>query len=267
MNEGFEDFDLGGRSVVVSGAASDMGAAIARSLAAAGAKVLLGDVDEARLARAVEGAGGAPGQVLAMRTDVTRRAEVEALVERAASEFGGIDVMANIAGVIHDSLVLDTEEADLDRVLAVNLKGVYLGCQAAARRMSEQGRGSIINMASLAAFAALPELSCYAVSKAGVMALTRVLAAEVGPRGVRVNAIAPGFVEGGMTARKVQRADGSVDEEALEAVRAGVRKRNPLRMTGEPRDIANAVLFLASDASRYITGQVLHANGGSYMPA
>ena len=127
MNEGFEDFDLSGRCAVVAGAASDMGAAIARSLAAAGARVLLGDVDETRLARAAEGAGGADAQVLAMRTDVTRRSEVEALVERAVSEFGGIDVMANIAGVIHDSPVVETEEADLDRVLAVNLKGVYLG--------------------------------------------------------------------------------------------------------------------------------------------
>lgn len=173
--------------------------------------------------------------------------------------------MVNLAGIIHDATVADTREADLDRVLAVNLKGVFFGCQAAVAAMTDGRGGSIVNMASLAGFRPMPELGCYAMSKAGVVALTKVLAGEVGPRGIRVNAIAPGFVEGGMTNRRARRADGSVDEELLEATRKQVR-RNPLRKTGVPDDIASIALFLASDASRYMTGQVLHANGGSYMP-
>jgi 3-oxoacyl-[acyl-carrier protein] reductase len=132
--------------------------------------------------------------------------------------------------------------------------------------MGDQGSGSIVNMASSAGFTPIPQLSSYSISKAGVVALTKVLAAEVGPRGIRVNAIAPGFVEGGMTTRHARRPDGSVDEEKMEVERARARKRNPLRTTGRPEDIANTTLFLASDASRYLTGQVLHPNGGTYMP-
>jgi 3-oxoacyl-[acyl-carrier protein] reductase len=204
--------------------------------------------------------------VLSLRTNVTRRADLDALVQRAVRTFGRIDVMANIAGIIHDAPVVETDEADLDRVLAVNLKGVYFGCQAAVSAMGDQGSGSIVNMASSAGFTPIPQLSSYSISKAGVVALTKVLAAEVGPRGIRVNAIAPGFVEGGMTTRHARRPDGSVDEEKMEVERARARKRNPLRTTGRPEDIANTTLFLASDASRYLTGQVLHPNGGTYMP-
>jgi 3-oxoacyl-[acyl-carrier protein] reductase len=266
VNEKSEAFDLSGRTAVVAGAASDIGGAIALRLAEAGANVVLGDIDEARLeatgARLAEAGAG----FSSMRTDVTRRSDVEALVGSAVQAFGRIDVMANIAGIIHDSPVVETDEADLDRVLAVNLKGVYFGCQVAVAAMLERGSGSIVNMASLAAFAPIPELSCYSISKAGVVSLTKVLAAEVGPRGIRVNAIAPGFVEGGMTTRHVRRPDGSVDEEELEAERARARARSPLRTTGQPEDIAHTALFLASDASRYLTGQVLHPNGGGYMP-
>ena len=121
-------------------------------------------------------------------------------------------------------------------------------------------------MASIAGLAPFPELSCYSISKAGIIALTKVLATEVGSSGIRVNAIAPGFVEGGMTARFSRRPDGTVDDEKMEAERVRWRRYSPLRMTGQPEDIANAALFLASDASRYLTGQVLHPNGGAFMP-
>jgi len=206
-------------------------------------------------------------QATCLRADVTRPADLDALVARAVEQTGRVDVMVNLAGIIHDARVVDTMEADLDRVLAVNLKGVYFGCQAAVRAMLAQGTpgGSIVNMASSAAFTALPMLSGYAISKAGVVALTRVLAAEVGGQGIRVNAVAPGYVEGGMATRHVRGADGRVDEDAMEAIRERVRRHNPLHTTGQPEDVANAVLFLASDASRYLTGQVLHANGGAYM--
>ena len=174
--------------------------------------------------------------------------------------------MANLAGVIHDANVVDTSEEALDRILAVNLKGIWFGCQAAARAMAASGGGSIVNMASSAAFTAMPELAAYSASKAAVVSLTRVLAAEVGPSGIRVNAIAPGFVEGGMTTRRARREDGRVDEALLAADRERARRRMPLRTTGTPDDIAHAAIFLASDASRYLTGQVLHPNGGAYMP-
>jgi len=265
MQDTLTTFELSGRTAVVSGAASDIGAAIALRFAGAGANVVLGDVDEDRMAAVVDRFGEARDRVRPLRTDVTRRSEVEALVELATRDFGGLDVMVNLAGVIHDARVVDTREADLDRVLAVNLKGVFFGCQAAIAAMTAAGSGSIVNMASLAGFKPMPELACYAISKAGVVALTKVLATEVGPSAIRVNAIAPGFVEGGMTTRRARLADGSIDEEKLAATRKRAR-RNPLRTTGEPDDIANIALFLASDAARYLTGQVLHANGGSYMP-
>jgi len=262
------NFELTGRTAVVSGAASDIGVAIALRFAAAGASVVLGDIDEGRLAAILDRFGAARSRVRSLRTDVTNRSDVEALVDLALREFDGLDVMVNLAGVIHDSNVADTLEADLDRVLAVNLKGVFFGCQAAVAAMRANrsgGSGSIVNMASLAAFKPMPELACYAISKAGVVALTKVLATEEGRNSIRVNAIAPGFIEGGMTTRRARRSDGSLDEEMLEATRKRAR-RNPLRTTGTPDDVADAALFLASDASRYLTGQVLHANGGSYMP-
>lgn len=265
MNEPFTTFELSGRTAVVSGAASDIGAAIALRFAAAGANVVLGDIDEARLAAMLDRFGDTGSRVRTLRTDVTRRSEVDALVGLATREFGSLEVMVNLAGVIHDANVIDTREADLDRVLAVNLKGVFFGCQAAVAAMTEGGSGSIVNMTSLAAFKPMPELSCYAISKAGVVALTKVLATEVGSNAIRVNAIAPGFIEGGMTTRRARRSDGSIDEELLDATRKRAR-RNPLRTTGAPDDVANVALFLASDAARYLTGQVLHANGGSYMP-
>lgn len=260
-----EAFDLSGRVAVVSGACSGMGRASARLLAAAGAHVVLGDVDASGLDDTASALEGADGRILVQPCDVTRSGDVEALVALASKELGRLDVMANLAGVIHDAPVLDTDESDLDRVLAVNLKGVYFGCQSAARVMQGQGSGSIVNMASSGAFTPIPQLSTYAVSKAGVVALTRTLAAELGRHGVRVNAIAPGYVEGGMTARHARRPDGSVDEVRMGEIRERTRRRNPLRILGRPEDVANALLFLASDASRYITGQVIHANGGSFM--
>lgn len=259
-------FDLSERVAIISGASSDMGDAIAKRYAEAGARVVLADIAEAGMERtrsALEDLGHA---AICRVVDVGRQSEVEALVEFAREHFGGVDVMANIAGIIHDAKVVDMQEQDLDRVLAVNLKGVFFGCQAAARAMLERGSGSIINMASSGGFTPIPMLSAYSMSKAGVVALTRVLAAEVGPGGVRVNAVAPGYVEGGMTQRHVRNDEGEIDAEKLDALRARTRRRNPLGITGLPEDIANAFLFLASDASRYMTGQVIHANGGAYMP-
>jgi len=255
-------FDLAGRAAVVTGAASGIGRATAAALVAAGARVALADVDEAGLEESAAPLGDA---ALVVRTDVSKRAEVDALVAAAVARFGRLDTIANVAGILHERSVVHTEEADLDRVLAVNLKGVFFGCQAAARVMAKQGSGSIVNVSSSAAFEPYPTLSAYSMTKAGVVALTRVLATELGGAGVRVNAVAPGAVETPMGLARALNPDGSIDAAKREALREFVRGRNPLGIGGQPEDIAWAIVYLASDAARYMTGQVLHPNGGRPM--
>jgi 3-oxoacyl-[acyl-carrier protein] reductase len=258
-------FSLAGRVALVTGAGGAIGRATARRLAEAGAAVLASDVDAAALAGVGEGLASGAGPVRAAPADVTRRAQVDALVARAVEELGGLDVAVHVAGVIHDAAVLDTAEEDLDRVLAVNLKGVLFGCQAAAAAMAPRGRGSLVNVASSGAFMPIPELGAYGASKAAVVQLTRTLAAELGPRGVRANCVAPGFVLSRMTTRRVEGPDGRVDPERRDEIVERQRRRNPLGLVGRPEDVAHACLYLASDAARYVTGQVLHVNGGFPM--
>jgi 3-oxoacyl-[acyl-carrier protein] reductase len=261
-----DTLDLGGRVAIVTGAGSGIGAASARMLAGAGATVVCADRNADGADATGKAIADAGGTASAVELDVSRRDDVEALVRDTVAQHGRLDVMANIAGIIHQSLVVDTDEADFDRVLATNLKGVLFGCQSAARVMIDQGRGSIVNMASAAIDTPAPNLVCYAVAKAGVAQLTKTLAAEVGSSGVRVNAIAPGFVITGMTSRHFVRDDGSVDEDARKLVIDAMTERVPLGREGRPDDIAHSVLFLASDASSYMTGQVLRPNGGVAMP-
>jgi 3-oxoacyl-[acyl-carrier protein] reductase len=264
--EALEAFDLDGRVAVVTGAASGIGRASAALLGAAGAAVVCADLDDAgaqSVAGQLEDEGG---RALGYRLDVTVPGAVDTLVEHAVAELGRLDVMANIAGIIVQSPVVDFGDDALERILAVNLIGVFKGCRAAARVMIAQGSGSIVNMASAAIDTPSPGLAGYGMAKAGVVQLTRVLATEVGPQGVRVNAVAPGFVETAMTSRHFTAADGTVDESHRAAVLGAVARTNPLRMVGQPEDVAHAVLYLASDASRFVTGQVLRPNGGVAMP-
>jgi len=249
-----QQFRLDGKAAAVTGAASGIGRATAVVLAEAGARVVVADVDEGGLK---ETAAMVPGSI-AVPTDVRDRAAVDALVERTVVELGGLDVMANIAGIINGGPITTVEEPDLDRILAVNLKGVFFGCQAALRVMGERGGGSIVNMTSTAIDQAAAGLAAYSMTKAAVAMLTRVAAQEGGPLGVRVNAVAPGFVVTPMT----QRGDPQQMESMVQAMSA----RSPLKTVGDPTDIANAVLYLASDASRFVTGQILRANGGVAMP-
>jgi 3-oxoacyl-[acyl-carrier protein] reductase len=254
-------FRLDGRVAVVTGAGSGIGRATAAVLAGAGATVVCADIDAAAAGATADGFGGQ-----AVRVDVSSKVEVDALVRDAVAEHGRLDVLCNVAGIIHESAVADTAEADLDRVIAVNLKGVFFGCQAAAPVMVGRGSGSIVNMASGAIDTPAPNLVTYAMTKAAVAQLTRTLATEVARSGVRVNAIAPGFIVTNMTARHYKGDDGSVDAAKEEAVHSIMRKRTPLGILGEPDDIAYAVLYLASDASKYVTGQILRPNGGVSMP-
>ncbi|HEY7106340.1 MAG TPA: SDR family NAD(P)-dependent oxidoreductase [Acidimicrobiia bacterium] len=266
MTDPRERFDLSGRVAVVTGAGSGIGAASAHVLAGAGATVVCADIDAARAALVADEIVADGGAATAVHCDVSVRAEVEAVVHDAVGEHGRLDVMGNIAGIMQESLVVDTAEAELDRVLGVNLKGVFFGCQAAARVMTAQGSGSIVNMSSGAIDAPREGLVAYAMAKAAVAQLTKTLAVEVGPSGVRVNAIAPGYVVTAMTSRRWARADGTPDDELMEAVITPMIERTALRRVGEPDDIASAVLYLASDASSFVTGQVLRPNGGVAMP-
>lgn len=251
---------------VITGAGSGIGKASALALAGAGATVVCADIqaDSARVTAEEITAQGGVAQSASL--DVSVRAEVDALAEQVASEHGGIHVWCNIAGIMVEGPFLDAPEEDLDRILSVNLKGVFFGCQAAGRVMVGQPEGgSIINASSAAADTPSPNIVSYAICKAGVVQMTKSLAVEVGKNHVRVNAVAPGFVLTGMTGRYFVRPDGTVDEEMQEAVIAPMRKYTPLRSIGEPEDIAAAVLYLASDASRFMTGQVLRPNGGVAM--
>lgn len=259
-------FDLSGRVAVVTGAASGIGRASAELLGAAGASVVCADLDydgAVATAAALEAAGTV---ARARPLDVTAPGALDALVDESVAELGRLDVMANIAGIILQAPVVDFDDDAYDRILAVNLTGVFRGCRAAARVMVAVVSGSIVNMASAAIDTPSPGLAGYGMAKAAVVQLTRVLATEMGPHGVRVNAVAPGFVETAMTSRRFISAEGTVDQTHRQAVLDAVARSTPLRTVGRPEDIAHAVLYLASDAARFVTGQILRPNGGVAMP-
>lgn len=261
-----DSFRVDGKVAVVTGAGSGIGRASALALAGAGATVVCADIAVASAEETAALIGSAGGNGRAAGLDVSDRLAVDALAGQVAAEHGGIHVWANIAGIMVEGPFLDAPEEDLDRILAVNLKGVFFGCQAAGRVMVGQAEGgSIINASSAAADVPSPNIVSYAICKAGVVQMTKSLAYEIGRKGVRVNAVAPGFVLTGMTGRYFVRPDGTVDEDMQEAVLGPMRKATPLRAIGEPEDIAAAVLYLASDAARFVTGQVMRPNGGVAM--
>jgi 3-oxoacyl-[acyl-carrier protein] reductase len=258
----FSAFSLSGRTAVVTGGASGIGEATAYVLAAAGANVVAGDIDGEGAERTAKGIAEAGGTAVAQRVDVTKQAEVDALVDRGVSEFGRVDAVVNVAGIAMDGLIKDATEEQFDRVMAINAKGTLFGCQAALRVMTEQGSGSIINVSSTAVDTPAPKYGLYAMTKAAVAQLTMTLAIEAGRYGIRVNTIAPGATVTPFTARHAYNPDGTLNPEAYEMFVDAMRKISPLRLVGEAIDQAYLVLFLASDASRFCTGQMWRANGG-----
>lgn len=246
-------FRLDGRVAVVTGGGSGLGAAMAAGLAQAGATAVVLDVDEdgtRDTVAAVELDGGAG---LALRCDVTSSADVEAAAERVASELGRVDVLVNSAGTAFRCPAEDFPEAELDRVLTLNVKGTYLPCQAFGRRMLAAGKGSIVNIASIGGLVAYPHASAYLASKGGVVQLTRALALEWLDRGVRVNAIAPTLFNTPLTRARQQQS--SVTSDFIKA-----RMLRP--RLGEPEDVVGAAVFLASDASLLVTGHTLPVDDG-----
>lgn len=257
---------LKGRVAVVTGAGSGIGRDIARLFALAGATPVLCDIAEAALEVSRASIADIGAQSVGVVADVADRAAIEAVAERALEISGHVDIWVNAAGIIMHKPLLETEEADFDRMIDVNLKSVYWGCAAAGRVMQAKGSGAIINLSSSGADNPVPGLSLYSLTKAAINMLTKTVASEFGPLGIRANAIAPGWVDTPMGNHSFRDETGAIDAEKRAEGLAMRTRASPLGLTGEPRDVALAALYLASDASRFTTGQIIRPNGGVAMP-
>jgi len=262
---------LEGKVAVVTGGASGIGRACAVRFAEEGARIVIGDLDEKRGSETVTELKASGVDAAFLRTDTSVEADCDALADEAVRKFGKLDVLLAAAGISHALYVSGAEASEVrgdraavgimtkpteywEKVLNVNLTGVMMCDRAAARRMMENGGGSIINIASGAAKIPIAGAAEYCVSKAGVWMLTKVLALEVARSNIRVNAIGPGFIETPMTAS--MRADEQRRQQLISSI--------PLRRLGVPEDIANTALFLASDESSYFTGEILFPDGGMF---
>lgn len=243
--------------VVLTGAASGIGRATALLFAAEGAQLALGDWNAESLAGVADEIRTGGGQVVARSTDVSRRADAQALVTAAVEAFGGLDVLVNNAGIgLYNTTLEQTQEDDWDRVLAVNLKSVYLVSQAAIPHIRARGGGSIVNVASVHAMATQERIAAYAASKGGVLALTRAMAMDLAPDAIRVNAVLPGAVDTPLF-RSALADEGKTAEEL------GFRyDPRAIGRVGQPEELARAILFLAGDGSSFMTGAPLVVDGG-----
>ncbi len=245
---------LSGKAAIVTGAARGIGLAIAKRFVAEGAKVMLADINETDGAAAAKALGG---HARFTRCDVGDAKDAAKLVNETIKAFGGVDLLVNNAGIIHTADFLDIKEADFDRVMRVNMKGVFLVGQAAARRMVEQVKagkkpGAIVNMSSTSAVVVIANQVPYAASKGAVGQLTRVMALALAPYGIRVNAIGPGSI---MT--EILKGI-ATDKEA----KRRILSRTPLGRVGEPEEVAAVAAFLASDDASYMTGETVYVDGG-----
>ncbi len=240
-----------GTTVIVTGGNSGIGREIALSFGNKGANVVVNYiVNEETAIDTVSHIKNLGGDAIAVHGDVTKLADCDRMIATATETFGTVDVLINNSGITRDNLILRMKEEDFDQVIAVNLKGTWNMSKAVARTMTKQRSGSIINISSVVGIIGNAGQSNYVASKAGIIGLTKSLAKEFGARGVRVNAVAPGFIETKMT------------ENLPSEVKKQYMNQIPLGTFGKPEDIANACLFLASSKASYITGQVLGVNGG-----
>ncbi len=245
---------LAGKVAIVTGAGRGIGRAVALALAAQGAKVTVNYSRSAEAAEEVVNAIlGFGGEAIAAQADVSNAGQVDALLTQTKEQFGRLDILVNNAGITRDKLILRMSEEDWDAVLDTNLKGAFLCCKAVAPLFVKQRGGIIVNIGSVNGRVGAPGQSNYSASKAGLIGLTKSLAKELGRRNVRINAVAPGFIETEMT--------GDLKDEFKDAM----IKQIPLARLGSAEDVAGVVLFLCSDAAAYIQGEVITVDGGLFM--
>ena len=237
---------------IITGAARGIGKAITMALVNEGASVVISDINEEvhNVAAEIRNSGGQAASVVG---NVTKLTDCEALVEEAIKQFGKLDILVNNAGITKDNLLLRMSEDEWDAVLNINLKGTFLCTKAAIKPMMKQRSGKIINIASVIGQMGNAGQANYAASKGGVISFTKTMAKELGSRNIRVNAIAPGFIESKMT------------DVLSEEAKSNLMRLIPLGTLGKPEYVADAVVFLASSAASYITGQVLNVDGGMVM--
>ena len=242
--------NLSGQTALVTGAARGLGRCIAQTLAEAGAKVACIDINAESLAETVAAIRDAGGAAEPLACDVTDSNRVGEVVDEVVKLWGGLNILVNNAGITRDNVLVRMKDEQWDLVLNINLRGTFLFTRAVARPMMKARQGRIINVASVSGLMGNPGQVNYSASKAGVIGLTRTVACELASRNITVNAVAPGFIATDMTAK--------LGEEVLQEV----RKQIPLGRLGDPQDVADAVLFLASDAASFITGHILTIDGG-----
>jgi 3-oxoacyl-[acyl-carrier protein] reductase len=245
--------DFKGQVALVTGGARGIGKTIAENLAKKGVSLVIADVSVESAGETARELASLGVKTSALRLDVSKSDQVVKAFEDIVSEFGRLDILVNNAGITKDGLVLRMKEDDWDAVININLKGVFLCSKEAVKVMVKQKYGRIINIASVVAFMGNPGQANYSASKAGIVGLTKTVAREYASRGITANAVAPGFIATAMTDALAE----NVKQEMLKSI--------PVGKFGSVDDVANAVAFLASPESGYITGHVIHVNGGMYM--
>jgi 3-oxoacyl-[acyl-carrier protein] reductase len=242
-----------GKIAIVTGASRGIGRSISLALSAAGATIVAMDMDQTATDAVVAELKAAGGTAIAVVGNVTVPADADNMIDVAVKEFGRVDILVNNAGITRDNIFIRMKDEDWDAVMTVNLKGAFLCSRAAAKAMVKQRSGRIINIASIVGLMGNAGQANYCASKAGLIGLTKSNARELAKRNITVNAVAPGFIATAMT------------DALSDKVKAELTAQIPLERLGSAEDIANAVLFLASEASGYVTGHVLSVNGGMYM--
>ncbi len=242
-----------GHTAIITGAGRGIGKAIGETLARQGVNIVVADVDLDTARDAASDLEKFGVRSIGLKADVSRASEVGDLFEHSVKEFGKVEILVNNAGITRDGLLMRMKEEDWDAVIDINLKGTFLCSKEAVKVMVKQRYGRIINIASVVAYIGNPGQANYSASKAGIVGLTKTIAKEYAGRALTVNAVAPGFIETAMT------------DALQENVKQEMMKAIPMSRFGTARDVANAVSFFASPESGYITGQVIHVNGGMYM--